>query len=110
MRGNPDGLDSNYYSNSSPLSETHHNHHHHFESNKQEELFVKKGWLMRQGSAGGKEWFKHWFVLRNNSLTYYRDPSGEDSGILHGVLDLSLIKTIDEVDAERNYGFSITVS
>ena len=57
-----------------------------------------------------KEWFKHWFVLRNNSLTYFRDPSAEDSGILDGVLDLGLIKSITSINSERYCAFSIMVS
>jgi len=41
---------------------------------------------------------------------YYRDPSAEDNGILDGIIDLSLVQRIDEVEVARNYGFEIMVS
>lgn len=72
-----------------------------------QDLFVKKGWLLRLGIT--KEWFKHWFVLRNNSLTYFRHSSAEDSGILDGVVDLGLIKSIKETDSKMHFAFCITV-
>ncbi|XP_064478633.1 protein outspread-like isoform X2 [Ornithodoros turicata] len=71
-----------------------------------EDIFVKKGWLMRLGGSS-TEWFKHWFVLRNSSLTYYSDPSAEDSGILNGVLDLQMVREVRELDLDRGYAFSI---
>lgn len=69
---------------------------------------MKKGWLLRLGHT--KEWFKHWFVLRNNSLTYFRDPTAEDSGILDGVIDFGLIKSVSEIDSDQNFAFALMVS
>lgn len=41
---------------------------------------------------------------------FYRDPGAEDSGILAGIIDLSLAKSVQESEVARNYGFTITVS
>lgn len=72
-----------------------------------EDLFVKKGWLMRLGPDG--EWSKHWFVLRNTSLTHFNDPSAEDSGDPSATLDLRMVREVKEVDLDRNYAFVITL-
>ncbi|KAK9504636.1 hypothetical protein O3M35_010923 [Rhynocoris fuscipes] len=69
-------------------------------------LNIKRGWLMKQGQD--KEWTKHWFVLRGNGLLYYRDPKAEDQGILDGVIDLSGISTVVEIQVQRNYGLQLT--
>lgn len=61
-------------------------------------------------SSCWKEWNKHWFVLRGAALLYYRDPSAEDQGILDGVIDLSGVSSVTEVQVARNYGFQTTVS
>jgi hypothetical protein len=57
-----------------------------------------------------KEWNKHWFVLRGSALLFYRDPTAEDQGILDGVVDLSCVTTVSEVQVNRNYGFQTIVS
>lgn len=57
---------------------------------------VRKGWLSRWTR---KQWIRHWFVLKNGSLTYYRGPAAELCNFLDGVLDLSLIKDIEIVHA-----------
>ncbi|XP_077526669.1 myosin phosphatase Rho interacting protein outspread isoform X2 [Haemaphysalis longicornis] len=72
-----------------------------------EDLFVKKGWLMRLGPDG--EWSKHWFVLRNASLTHFDDPSAEDSGDPSATLDLRMVREVKEVDLDRSYAFVITL-
>ncbi|XP_076365942.1 uncharacterized protein LOC143254917 [Tachypleus tridentatus] len=69
------------------------------------DLFLKKGWLLRQGH---NDWYKHWFVLRNSSLTFYRDPNAEESNIMDGVLDLQLVKGVEELETDKNYAFFIT--
>lgn len=63
---------------------------------------AQKGWLSRWTR---KQWSRHWFVLKNGSLTYYRGPAAELCSFLDGVLDLSLIKHIEvhRQDAERNH-------
>nr|CAD7458542.1 unnamed protein product [Timema tahoe] len=57
-------------------------------------------------SSGDKlEWNKHWFVLQGTALMYYRDPTAEDKGIMDGVIDLSGVSGVTEVQVVRNYGF-----
>lgn len=56
-----------------------------------------------------QEWNKYWFVLRGAALLYYRDPNSEDQGVLDGVIDLSVMSSICEVQVARNYGFQIKV-
>lgn len=73
-----------------------------------EDIFLKKGWLMRYNIING--WCKHWFVLQNSSLAYYQDPAAEESGVLDGVLDIGSIKSVVETDSDRNYAFTITMS
>ncbi|XP_069160669.1 protein outspread-like isoform X17 [Procambarus clarkii] len=68
-------------------------------------LYIKKGWLMKQSLS--QDWNKYWFVLRGTGLMFYRDPSAEDNGILDGIIDLSVAKSIEECDVARNYGFMI---
>ncbi|XP_069940120.1 protein outspread-like isoform X17 [Cherax quadricarinatus] len=90
-------------------------------------LYIKKGWLMKQSLnqcfvevakcvAGScyhvlhraiTDWNKYWFVLRGTGLMFYRDPSAEDNGILDGIIDLSVAKSIEECEVARNYGFTI---
>lgn len=41
---------------------------------------------------------------------YYRDPTSEDKGLLDGVVDLSAVSSIGEVQVARNYGFQMMVS
>ncbi|GLG98461.1 Uncharacterized protein GBIM_05111 [Gryllus bimaculatus] len=101
VRGDPDGcgldLSSQRYSPSSELR---------VDLPAEDLLNIKKGWLMKQGL--NKEFNKHWFVLRGTALMYYRDPSAEDKGILDGVLDLSGVRSVSEVQVVRNYGFQAT--
>ncbi|XP_042229657.1 protein MLP1 homolog [Homarus americanus] len=68
-------------------------------------LYIKKGWLMKQSL--NQDWNKYWFVLRGTGLMFYRDPSAEDNGILDGIIDLSVAKSIEECEVARNYGFMI---
>lgn len=63
---------------------------------------------MKQGA--NQEWTKHWFVLRGTALMYYRDPTAEDKGIFDGVLDLSSVNSVTELQVQRNYGFQTIVS
>ncbi|XP_065217699.1 protein outspread isoform X2 [Planococcus citri] len=102
VRGDPDGcgldLSTLRYSPSSELR---------IEQVSEDLLNIKKGWLMKQGSSPDQEWNKYWFVLRGVALLYYRDPAAEDQGILDGVIDLSVMSTITEVQVARNYGFQI---
>ena len=63
---------------------------------------------MRQGI--NKEWFKHWFVLKNNALTYYRDSCAVKNSILDGVLDLALVHQVQERSNDKYFPFVLTVS
>lgn len=70
-----------------------------------EDLFVKKGWLLRLGPQG--EWSKHWFVLRNASLAHFGDPSAEEAGAGAG-LDLRRVREVVTLDGvERSYAFAV---
>ncbi|XP_033630536.1 protein outspread-like isoform X2 [Asterias rubens] len=67
---------------------------------------LKKGWLIKQGD-GEQDWSKHWFVLCNNKLSYYKDSSDEDPNSLDGVIDLAKCNKASETPVSKNYGFQI---
>ncbi|XP_025407850.1 protein outspread isoform X2 [Sipha flava] len=98
VRGDPDGCGLDLSLRYSPSSELR------VDLPTEDLLNIKKGWLMKQGSTSD-EWNKHWFVLRGSALLFYRDPTAEDQGILDGVVDLSCVTTVSEVQVNRNYGF-----
>ncbi|VVC44570.1 Hypothetical protein CINCED_3A020537 [Cinara cedri] len=98
IRGDPDGCGLDLSLRYSPSSELR------VDLPTEDLLNIKKGWLMKQGSTSD-EWNKHWFVLRGSALLFYRDPTAEDQGILDGVVDLSCVTTVNEVQVNRNYGF-----
>ena len=54
---------------------------------------IKTGWLMRK-AHNSRHWFRHWFVLKDTLLTYYRDQSAELNSLLDGVFDLVLVKRV----------------
>ncbi|XP_059835842.1 myosin phosphatase Rho-interacting protein-like isoform X3 [Hypanus sabinus] len=68
-------------------------------------LNFKKGWMTKL-SADGK-WKKHWFVLSNKVLKYYRDSAAEEAVDLDGEIDLSGCYDVTEYELQRNYGFQI---
>uniref|UniRef100_A0A2I2ZXT9 PH domain-containing protein n=1 Tax=Gorilla gorilla gorilla TaxID=9595 RepID=A0A2I2ZXT9_GORGO len=68
-------------------------------------LNFKKGWLTKQYEDG--QWKKHWFVLANQSLRYYRDSVAEEAADLDGEIDLSACYDVTEYPVQRNYGFQI---
>ncbi|XP_058272975.1 protein outspread, partial [Hemibagrus wyckioides] len=68
-------------------------------------LNFKKGWMMRLGEDG--KWRKHWFVLTNQSLRFYRDSVAEEAADLDGEISLSTCYNITDFPVERNYGFQI---
>nr|XP_009683570.1 PREDICTED: myosin phosphatase Rho-interacting protein isoform X1 [Struthio camelus australis] len=65
----------------------------------------KKGWLTKQYEDG--QWKKHWFVLTDQSLRYYRDSVAEEAADLDGEIDLSTCYDVTEYPVQRNYGFQI---
>ncbi|KAM9391889.1 TRIO and F-actin binding protein b isoform 2-T2 [Pholidichthys leucotaenia] len=53
------------------------------------------------------EWKKHWFVLTDAGLKYYRDSTAEEKDDLDGEIDLKSCVQVSEFDVEKNYGFQI---
>ncbi|KAB5553764.1 hypothetical protein PHYPO_G00042400 [Pangasianodon hypophthalmus] len=68
-------------------------------------LNFKKGWMSRLGEDG--KWRKHWFVLTNQSLRFYRDSVAEEAADLDGEINLSTCYDITDFPVQRNYGFQI---
>ncbi|XP_017589560.1 PREDICTED: myosin phosphatase Rho-interacting protein isoform X8 [Corvus brachyrhynchos] len=68
-------------------------------------LNFKKGWLTKKNEDG--QWKKHWFVLTDQSLRYYRDSVAEEAADLDGEIDLSTCYDVTEYPVQRNYGFQI---
>ncbi|KAJ8363317.1 hypothetical protein SKAU_G00121480 [Synaphobranchus kaupii] len=68
-------------------------------------LNFKKGWMSKLEEDG--EWKKHWFVLTDTSLRYYRDSEAEERDDLDGELSLQYCVKVSECDVQKNYGFQI---
>ncbi|KAF7651057.1 hypothetical protein LDENG_00116700 [Lucifuga dentata] len=68
-------------------------------------LNFKKGWMSKLDENG--EWKKHWFVLTDAGLKYYRDSVAEEKDDLDGEIDLKYCVKVSEFDVEKNYGFQI---
>uniref|UniRef100_UPI00398F1EA8 TRIO and F-actin binding protein b isoform X2 n=1 Tax=Pristiophorus japonicus TaxID=55135 RepID=UPI00398F1EA8 len=68
-------------------------------------LNFKKGWMSILDDRG--EWKKHWFVLTDSSLRYYRDSTAEEADDLDGEIDLRSCNDVTELQVQRNYGFQI---
>lgn len=68
-------------------------------------LNFKKGWMSKLDDSG--EWKKHWFVLTDAGLKYYRDSSAEEKDDLDGEIDLKSCVKVCEFDVEKNYGFQV---
>ncbi|XP_009869997.1 PREDICTED: TRIO and F-actin-binding protein, partial [Apaloderma vittatum] len=68
-------------------------------------LNFKKGWMSILDEQG--EWKKHWFVLTDSSLRYYRDSNAEEADDLDGEIDLRSCTDVTEFAVQRNYGFQI---
>ncbi|XP_047672194.1 TRIO and F-actin binding protein b isoform X2 [Tachysurus fulvidraco] len=68
-------------------------------------LNFKKGWMSKLDENG--EWKKHWFVLTDAGLKYYRDSGAEEKDELDGEIDLRSCLKVSEFDVEKNYGFQI---
>ncbi|XP_028829278.1 TRIO and F-actin-binding protein isoform X2 [Denticeps clupeoides] len=64
-----------------------------------------QGWMSRQDKNG--EWRKHWFVLSNARLTYYRDSVAEERDEPDGEIDLNLCVRLLESDVDKNYCLQI---
>ncbi|XP_041085125.1 thyroid receptor-interacting protein 11 isoform X2 [Polyodon spathula] len=68
-------------------------------------LNFKKGWMTKLYEDN--QWKKHWFVLTDQSLRYYRDSVAEEAADLDGEIDLSTCHDVTEFPVQRNYGFQI---
>lgn len=68
-------------------------------------LNFKKGWMTRLGEDG--KWRKHWFVLTEQTLRFYRDSIAEEAADLDGEINLSTCYDITDFPVQRNYGFQI---
>ncbi|XP_039703531.1 myosin phosphatase Rho-interacting protein isoform X4 [Pteropus medius] len=66
--------------------------------------------LDRRSTESSLTWKKHWFVLADQSLRYYRDSVAEEAADLDGEIDLSTCCNVTEYPVQRNYGFQIHVS
>ncbi|KAM7394140.1 hypothetical protein PAMP_020959 [Pampus punctatissimus] len=53
------------------------------------------------------QWRKHWFVLSDASLRYYRDSEAEESDDVDGAIDLTSCVNVSDCDVEKNYGLQI---
>uniref|UniRef100_A0AAZ1Y3W1 PH domain-containing protein n=1 Tax=Oreochromis aureus TaxID=47969 RepID=A0AAZ1Y3W1_OREAU len=53
------------------------------------------------------KWRKHWFVLGDTSLRYYRDSEAEESDDLDGEIDLTSCVNVSDCDVDKNYGLQI---
>ncbi|XP_061572697.1 TRIO and F-actin-binding protein-like isoform X2 [Cololabis saira] len=53
------------------------------------------------------KWRKHWFVLGDTSLRYYRDSEAEESDDLDGEIDLTSCVKVSDCDVDKNYGLQI---
>ncbi|KAI4905434.1 hypothetical protein NFI96_016627, partial [Prochilodus magdalenae] len=52
-------------------------------------------------------WRRHWFVLTDQSLKFYRDSVAEEAADLDGEINLSTCYDITDFPVQRNYGFQI---
>ncbi|XP_023266958.1 myosin phosphatase Rho-interacting protein isoform X8 [Seriola lalandi dorsalis] len=68
-------------------------------------LNFKKGWMTKLYEDG--MWKKHWFVLTDQNLRYYKDSIAEEASELDGEIDLSTCHDVKEFPVQRNYGFQI---
>ncbi|XP_039667999.1 myosin phosphatase Rho-interacting protein-like isoform X2 [Perca fluviatilis] len=68
-------------------------------------LCYLKGWMSRLDEHG--KWRKHWFVLGDTSLRYYRDSEAEESDDLDGAINLTSCLNVSDCDVEKNYGLQI---
>ncbi|XP_078457371.1 myosin phosphatase Rho-interacting protein-like [Lampetra planeri] len=71
-------------------------------------LNFKQGWLMRLDEDD--KWRKHWFVLTDGSLKFYKDSMAEEALDEDGEIDLTACHNVAPLDTQRNYGFQIHTS
>ncbi|KAJ4944906.1 hypothetical protein JOQ06_013445 [Pogonophryne albipinna] len=64
-----------------------------------------QGWMSSLDDHG--KWRKHWFVLGDSTLRYYRDPEAEESDDLDGEINLTSSVNVSDCDVEKNHGLQI---
>ncbi|XP_029997475.1 early endosome antigen 1 isoform X3 [Sphaeramia orbicularis] len=65
----------------------------------------KKGWMMQQDPNG--QWQKHWFVLNNQILRFYKDSVADEAADMDGEINLSTCFDIRDYPGQKNCGFQI---
>ncbi|XP_059408906.1 TRIO and F-actin-binding protein-like [Carassius carassius] len=68
-------------------------------------LNCKKGWMYMLDED--VEWRKHWFVVSDSALRYYRDSEAEERNEADGEICLHHCLRVEEFDADKNYGFQL---
>ncbi|XP_058877269.1 TRIO and F-actin-binding protein [Acipenser ruthenus] len=68
-------------------------------------LNFKKGWMSKLDEKG--EWKRHWFVLTDAGLRYYRDSNAEEVDDVDGEINLLSCLDVSEFQVQKNYGFQI---
>uniref|UniRef100_A0A673G6K4 TRIO and F-actin binding protein a n=1 Tax=Sinocyclocheilus rhinocerous TaxID=307959 RepID=A0A673G6K4_9TELE len=54
-----------------------------------------------------EEWRKHWFVISDSGLRYYRDSGAEERDEADGEIYLRHCLRVEEFDADKNYGLQL---
>ncbi|XP_073699374.1 TRIO and F-actin-binding protein [Garra rufa] len=65
----------------------------------------KKGWMYMLDED--EEWRKHWFVISDSGLRYYRDSAAEERDEADGEIYLHHCLRVEEFDADKNYGLQL---
>ncbi|XP_026105147.1 TRIO and F-actin-binding protein-like isoform X1 [Carassius auratus] len=65
----------------------------------------KKGWMYMLDED--EEWRKHWFVISDSGLRYYRDSVAEERDEADGEIYLRHCLRVEEFDADKNYGLQL---
>ncbi|XP_042573276.1 uncharacterized protein LOC109091784 isoform X1 [Cyprinus carpio] len=64
-----------------------------------------QGWMYMLDED--EEWRKHWFVISDSGLRYYRDSGAEERDEADGEIYLRHCLRVEEFDADKNYGLQL---
>ncbi|XP_050961790.1 myosin phosphatase Rho-interacting protein [Labeo rohita] len=64
-----------------------------------------QGWMYMLDED--EEWRKHWFVISDSGLRYYRDSAAEERDEADGEIYLRHCLRVEEFDADKNYGLQL---